>query len=169
MSIVSARNQFGQELADHTKSCIQKAYFAGMDYVSASTKKPVAISVKDVNYIEDLTIKTVNAFFDKVYAIPIKTEFISLPMLFSWIQGIPQTAVYSALNQATVSAFQDLNDTSQIDNGQLIFITRDDPKVCEICYPLHQKIYQPYDEKPRLPIHPRCRCRLLVYDPLINY
>jgi len=168
MSIISAKQQFGQDLENKTKHCIQMAWFAGKDYVQKQTGHITTLTVYDVQEIENLTAKTLKSFFDKIYSVPFKYEFFSIGQLTSWIFSLPNTALYGALNNSTISSLNDLQVAGQIskDENTLIYITEDDEKVCNICYPLHQKLFYADEQKPNIPedTHPNCRCRLLVYD-----
>jgi hypothetical protein len=165
MSRLSAEQQFGKELKNKIKHCIQIAYFAGQDYVTKATKKPVQITIDDVIAIEQFTERIYNAFFDKVDKINWRYEFLSNPLLIAQINSLPSTIMINVVQVATTNSVQALYADGQINDKKLVFITEFDEKVCNICYPFHETLYESDDpNKPEIPLHPNCRCRYLVYS-----
>ena len=43
----------------------------------------------------------------------------------------------------------------------LIWVTANDERVCPVCGPRHLRVY-PIDDVPDIPVHPQCRCRLMI-------
>jgi hypothetical protein len=165
ISRLSAEQQFGKELREKIKHCIQKSYFAGLDYVTKVTKIPVNLTTDDVLTIENKTEEIYQAFFDKVDKINWKYEFLSNPMLIAQINALPQTVMFNMVQIATTQAVLSLNANGQISSKEVIFTTEQDASVCNFCYPYHDRIFQADDPaKPEIPIHPNCRCRYLIYS-----
>jgi len=166
MSELSARQQFEEELRSKVRHCVQKSFFAGMDYVGIATGVQPALQVQDVMIMEQVTEEILNDFFTKVSQREWKNvEFVSDNMLQNQINTIASSNMFRIINLATTSSMQALNAQGQVAQRDLVFTTEDDINVCPVCYPYHDRIYSFDDEfKPELPIHPHCRCRYLVAD-----
>ena len=165
MTRLSAEQQFGKEIRGKINACIQKAYFAGQSYVAKATKKPVVLTVDDVIFMEDLTDKIYNAFFDKVDKINWRYEFLSNPLLIAQVNSLPQTVMINVVQIATTNAIQALYSDGSINSNKVIFKNDPSSNVCNFCYPLDDRIFEANDpNKPEIPVHPNCHCRYLVYS-----
>lgn len=190
MSELSARYQFEDELRRKARSCVQKTWFAGMDYVGKATGTEPYLTVDNVLKMEQVVQRMVDDFFSKIgniipeFEMIIKREDIAtgsdfaqvdwnvLPrwqllhaQMVAQVKTIPASNMFRVLDMSTTDTMIGLNADGQISNKGLVFTTEDDIHVCPTCYPYHNRIYDNDDPyKPEIPVHPNCRCRYLIED-----
>lgn len=185
MSELSARYQFEEEVRRMTRSCVQKTWFAGMDYVGKATKTSPTLKVDDVLKMEEVVERIVNDFFAKISnLIPVmeavkkedwsdwinvfsfaKTNQLIHQQIVNQVKTIPASNMFRVLDMATTDTMQALNADGTISTKGLVFTTEDDINVCATCYPYHDRVYDNDDPyKPEIPVHPNCRCRYLIED-----
>ena len=167
------------------RKTIQDAYLTGTDIVTTEISTINAdfvpfISVSDVQNIANLTEKTSIQFWKTAARLHNREQaFILTPDqqlqlktafdVEASLIGFSILSTYLPFNTAVISKLQGITPTEGIQEGQVMFLTREDALVDpEICEPLNRTIYGANDPDIPIPIqdtHLHCRCRLV---PLIN-
>lgn len=165
-SYYTIKQQYQTEIHDLLRYGIEDAYFEGLEYSDHALGQRQPITVKDIQRIDTMTQQAENRFWGLVAKTePIK-EF-SFNFLISTIFALASDIVTKSLNTATLANMEPINPVDYQSNLQVMFVTRQDEKVCQICEPYNNNVYDINDSsKPEIPddTHPNCRCRYAVYQ-----
>ena len=165
-SFYEIKQQYQKEIHDLLRYGIEDAYFEGLEYSDKALGQRQPITVKDIQRIDQMVQQAENRFWALVSRTePIK-EF-SFSFFISAIASMISDVITKSLNTATLANLEPINPIDYQSTVQVMFVTRNDEKVCEICQPYDNLVYDINDSsKPEIPddTHPNCRCRFVVYQ-----
>lgn len=160
------KQQYQKEIHDLLRYGIEDAYFEGLEYSDKALGQRQPITVKDIQRIDQMVQNAENRFWGLVSKTePIK-EF-SFTFFISAISTLISDIITKSLNTATLANLEPISPIDYQSSVQVMFVTRQDEKVCPICEPLNNNVYDINDSsKPEIPddTHPNCRCRYVVYQ-----
>lgn len=160
------KQQYQKEIHDLLRYGIEDAYFEGLEYSDKALGQRQPITVKDIQRIDQMVQQAENRFWGLVAKTePIK-EF-SFTFFISAISTLISDIITKSLNTATLANLEPISPIDYQSSVQVMFVTRQDEKVCDICEPLNNNVYDINDSsKPEIPddTHPNCRCRFVVYQ-----
>lgn len=165
-SFYEIKQQYQKEIHDLLRYGIEDAYFQGLEYSDKALGQRQPVTVKDIQRIDQMTQNAEVRFWALVSkAEPIK-EF-SFSFFISAISTLISDIITRSLNTATLANLEPLDPIDYQSTVQVMFVTRQDEKVCQICEPYNNNVYDIDDSsKPEIPddTHPNCRCRYVVYQ-----
>ena len=160
------KQQYQKEIHDLLRYGIEDAYFEGLEYSDKALGQRQPITVKDIQRIDQMVQNAENRFWGLVSKTePIK-EF-SFTFFISAISTLISDIITKSLNTATLANLEPISPIDYQSSVQVMFVTRQDEKVCDICEPYNNNVYDINDSsKPEIPddTHPNCRCRFVVYQ-----
>lgn len=165
-SFYEIKQQYGKEIHDLLRYGIEDAYFEGLEYSDKALGQRQPVTVKDIQRIDQMTQNAEVRF----WALVSKTEPIkefSFTFFISAISTLISDIITKSLNTATLANLEPISPIDYQSSVQVMFVTRQDEKVCDICEPLNNNVYDINDSsKPEIPddLHPNCRCRFVVYQ-----
>ena len=165
-NIYLLKQKYEKQVHDLIRFTIEDAYFEGLDYSDKALNERQPVTVKDIERLNQLTQDAERRFWAIVLKLDKVREF-SFSMVLSLISTIISNMVTKSLNTATLANIEPINPIDYSSQMQVIFKTREDEKVCPICEPLNNNVYDINDAgKPDIPddTHHNCRCRYLVYQ-----
>lgn len=165
-SFYEIKQQYQQEIHNLLRYGIEDAYFEGLEYSDKALGQRQPLTVRDIQRIDQMVQMAENRFWGLVSKTEPIREF-SFSFFISAISTLISDIITKSLNTATLAnvAPESIQDFSSA--VQVMFVTRDDEKVCQICQPLNNTVYDINDSsKPEIPddLHPNCRCRFVVYQ-----
>ena len=165
-SFYEIKQQYGKEIHDLLRYGIEDAYFEGLEYSDKALGQRQPLTVKDIQRIDQMVQNAENRFWGLVSKTePIK-EF-SFTFFISAISTLISDIITKSLNTATLANLEPISPIDYQSSVQVMFVTRNDEKVCQICEPYNNNVYDINDSsKPEIPddTHPNCRCRFVVYQ-----
>ena len=165
-SYYEIKQQYGKEIHDLLRYGIEDAYFEGLEYSDKALGQRQPVTVKDIQRIDQMTQNAEVRF----WALVSKTEPIkefSFTFFISAISTLISDIITKSLNTATLANLEPISPIDYQSSVQVMFVTRQDEKVCDICEPYNNNVYDINDSsKPEIPddTHPNCRCRFVVYQ-----
>lgn len=160
------KQKYDDEVERLVRFAIEDSYFTGLDYSDKAIKQRQPVTVKDIQRLDMLTEEGVRRFWNIVMRMDKVKEF-SFSMVLSLISTIISDIVTKSVNVATLGNLEPIRPIDYQSAVQVMFKTREDEKVCPICEPLNNNVYDINDpSKPEIPddTHHNCRCRYLVYQ-----
>ena len=168
------QRKYGPKSEQLIRTAVQQIYLIGSAYATSTQNTTAFITQKDLENIRKQVDVTYASFWRRVYDalhkedIIIPTEEPSKP-----VDPAVEAALISTVTATTTLALSTLSKLSQLPSEEkrtLVWVTEQDPKVCEICRPLQGRewdetdfdIPQPGPESEGGATHHRCRCRLLI-------
>lgn len=145
---------------------IEDAYFEGLEYSDKALGQRQPVTIKDIQRLDQLTEEAERRFWNIVMKLEPVKEF-SFSMVLSLISTILSDIITKSLNTATLGNLEPITPQDYSQAVQVMFKTREDYKVCQICEPYNNNVYDINDDsKPDIPddTHPNCRCRYVVYQ-----
>lgn len=165
-SFYEIKQKYQKEIHNLLRFGIEDAYFQGLEYSDKALGQRQPVTTKDIERINQMTQQAENRFWGLVMKTePIK-EF-SFSFFISAISTLISDIITKSLNTATLANLEPLDPIDYQSAVQVMFVTRDDEKVCQICQPYNNTVYDIDDsDKPEIPddTHPNCRCRYVVYQ-----
>lgn len=165
-NILAIKQKYQKQVHDLIRFAVEDCYFLGLDYSDKALKQRQPVTVKDVQKLDQITAEFENRFWNIVMKLEPVKEF-SFSVALAYISSLVSNMLIKALNTATITNLEPLELDDYTHALQVIFKTREDEKVCQICEPLNNNVYDVDDDtKPEIPddTHPNCRCRYLVYQ-----
>ena len=165
-SYYEIKQQYGKEIHDLLRYGIEDAYFEGLEYSDKALGQRQPVTVKDIQRIDQMTQNAEVRF----WALVSKTEPIkefSFTFFISAISTLISDIITKSLNTATLANLEPISPIDYQSSVQVMFVTRQDDKVCDICEQYNNNVYDINDSsKPEIPddTHPNCRCRFVVYQ-----
>lgn len=179
LTIAQLRARRGEEIRAIIQNCVQEAFLAGEDYAQRAIEGGnVRLTKQDLNLIERISDKMEQDFWGVL--VPERFRIVSetdsdkktkalRKITEVTLASIAVTALAEALNRGTLSGAKQIREQDRKrrpnKRGQLFeFVTmRDDRVDCRICKPIDGLIFgENYSDLPVPPLHPNCRCRLLL-------
>jgi len=169
------QKKYGPKSEQIIRTAVQQIYLIGADYATKTQNTTAFITQKDLDNIRKQVDVTYASFWRRVYdalhkgdvIIPTQEQEPRAP-----VDPAVEAALISTVTATTTLALSTLSKLSQLpgENRKVVWVTEQDPKVCEICRPLNGReweeddfdIPQPGPESEGGDTHHRCRCRLLI-------
>lgn len=165
-NLFAIKNKYQTQVHNLIRFAIEDSYFAGLDYSDKALGERQPVTIKDVQRLDQLTEEGEARFWRIVMRLEKIKEF-SFTMVLSLISTIISDILTKSLNTATITNLEPITPIDYTTTIQVMFKTREDEKVCQICEPYNNNVYDINDDtKPEIPddTHPNCRCRFVVYQ-----
>lgn len=175
MNVLSAQQQFGDELQDKVLDCIQRSYFAGQDYVAKATKSVIPLTAIDVEIIQSKTKEVIERFWGVIGNKDQKVEF-TIPQSLNQLNSISSMSIFNVISTSSIQTLKLLQarnkqknsalsiDAEPIVTQRMIFVNDESSNVCDLCRPLNGRTFEADEEMYELPLHHNCHCRYIIED-----